>query len=91
LSTQLGVQGEVFDLNGDAVVDQRDLGVWVHDLMNTYFGDANFDGEFSSLDLVSVLAAGQYEDGIVSNSGWESGDWDGNGNFHQHRPRPCAV
>ena len=48
---------------------------------HTYFGDANLDGEFNSTDLVAVLAAGEYEDGIESNSGWSEGDFDGDGEF----------
>ena len=44
-------------------------------------GDANRDGIFNSSDLVLVLAAGEYEDGIAGNSTWEEGDWDGDGDF----------
>ena len=32
-------------------------------------------GEFNSADLVAALAAGEYEDGIESNSGWAEGDF----------------
>ncbi len=39
-------------------------------------GDANLDGLFNRGDLVGVLAAGEYEDGILGNSGWGTGDWD---------------
>jgi hypothetical protein len=44
-------------------------------------GDANRDGIFNSADLVAVLAAGEYEDGVLGNSTWDEGDWDGDGDF----------
>ncbi len=44
-------------------------------------GDANRDGIFSSADLVQVMQAGEYEDGIAGNSTWEEGDWNGDGEF----------
>ena len=68
-----------FDMNSDSVVDQQDQYVWVKDLKRTWFGDANLDMEFNSNDLVSVLAAGEYEDSIAGNSSWATGDWDGDG------------
>jgi hypothetical protein len=70
-----------FDLNGDAIVDSNDLRVFVHDLRQTYFGDANLDGEFNSSDLVAVFEAGEYEDNLAGNSTWATGDWDGDGDF----------
>jgi hypothetical protein len=69
------------DLNGDQRVDAEDRLVWVHDLANTYFGDANLDGEFNSTDLVFVFGAGEYEDNIDRNSTWSTGDWTGDGEF----------
>ena len=38
-------------------------------------GDANIDGVFNSTDLIDVLANGEYEDTVVSNSTWSEGDW----------------
>ena len=69
------------DLTGDHLVNRDDLTVWVKDLKKTWFGDANLDGEFNSGDLVTVFAAGEYEDTIVDNSGWAEGDWNADGNF----------
>jgi hypothetical protein len=69
------------DFNFDKVVDQADLAFWVHDLKQTYFGDANLDGEFNSSDLVAVFEAGQYEDSVALNSTWATGDWNGDGEF----------
>ena len=54
---------------------------WVHELKNTYYGDANLDGEFDSADLVQVFEANEYEDDIPNNSGWADGDWDGDREF----------
>jgi hypothetical protein len=71
----------MFNLKNDTAVDQQDLRVWVSDLKHTWFGDANLDGKFNSLDIVSVLQAGQYEDGIYQNSTWATGDWNADGEF----------
>jgi hypothetical protein len=83
LSTE--VRGEMnppeYDLNGDGLVNQDDRGEWVEVLANTYFGDSNFDGEFNSSDLVAVFTTGEYEDGVVGNSGWATGDWNGDTEF----------
>jgi hypothetical protein len=69
------------DFNFDKVVNQADLAFWVHDLKQTYFGDANLDGEFNSSDLVAVFEVGQYEDSVALNSTWATGDWNGDGEF----------
>ena len=70
-----------YDLNKDTFVDQNDRRIWVSDLRQTFFGDANLDSEFNSRDLVEVFEAGEYEDGIAMNSGWSEGDWDGKAEF----------
>ncbi len=44
-------------------------------------GDSNLDGIFNTADLVLVLQAGEYEDGIENNSTWAEGDWDGDRDF----------
>ena len=68
-----------FDLNGDREVNFDDLSVCMRDFKNTWIGDANLDGEFSSGDLVQVFHAGTFETGEPAN--WEHGDWDGDGTF----------
>ncbi len=78
---QDGSQDAVFDLNGDQLINRFDRDFWVAELKNTYYGDADFDGEFNSGDLVSVFATGEYEDEIKGNSSWSSGDWDGSKDF----------
>ncbi|MCA9212074.1 MAG: hypothetical protein KDB27_03340 [Planctomycetales bacterium] len=70
-----------FDLDLSGTVDLMDRTHWVEVIANTFFGDANMDGEFNSSDFVRVFQAGQYEDGITGNSVWETGDWNGDGDF----------
>ena len=68
-----------FDLDGDGSLGLSDLKHWVTEIAMTWQGDVNFDGEFSSNDLVSVFAAGRYE----SDEGatWRQGDWNADGRF----------
>lgn len=70
-----------FDLTGDGKIDGEDHTAWVKDpsLKNTYIGDANLDGEFSSKDFVDTFLAGKYESG--ENAGWAEGDWTADGLF----------
>ena len=70
-----------FDLNEDDVLDGDDWSFMVNNILGTSFGDANLDGIFDSDDIILVLAAGQYEDGVPGNSEWLSGDWNGDGEF----------
>ena len=99
-----GNMDSVFDLNNDSVVNATDRTVWVEEINNTYFGDANLDGEFNSGDFVTVFSAGEYEDGIAGNSTWSTGDWNGDGDFdsgdfvtafgaagYEKGPRPVAT
>ncbi len=54
---------------------------WHENLLPRIPGDANRDGFFDTADLVQVLQAGEYEDGIEDNSTWTEGDWDGDFDF----------
>ena len=49
--------------------------MWVYDLKNTYFGDANLDGKFDSGDFVEVFIPGKYE--TEEEALWNEGDWTG--------------
>lgn len=69
------------DINGDGSVNADDRIHWVKENQNTYFGDANLDGEFNSSDFVRVFEKGEYEDDIPLNSRWEEGDWNGDADF----------
>ena len=53
----------------------------VHRILQTNYGDANLDRYFDTGDLVFVLIAGKYEDGVPMNASWEEGDWNGDGDF----------
>jgi hypothetical protein len=77
VSISAGGNPPAFDLNDDGLVNTDDLTVWVHDLRNTYFGDANVDGEFNTTDLVQVLASGTYEADVDSD--WSRGDFNADG------------
>lgn len=70
-----------FDMNKDASVTAADRIYWVETLKKTYLGNANLDDEFNSADFITVFQAGQYEDAIVGNSTWATGDFDGDGDF----------
>ena len=76
-----GVTDAKFDLDGDGSVATGDRTAWVEQLRDTFLGDSNLDGEFSSADFVTVFSARQYEDGIPENSTWETGDSNGDGDF----------
>ncbi|MCA9197895.1 MAG: hypothetical protein KDA87_10170 [Planctomycetales bacterium] len=73
--------GSIYDMNGDGNVNAADREAWIVDVRNTYYGDSNLDGEFSSADFVAVFTAGQYEDNVADNSTWATGDWNGDGDF----------
>ena len=99
---QSGMNTASFDLDNSATVDDEDRRVWVEDLKNTFFGDANLDGEFNSSDFVSVFGAAKYETGEAAT--WSEGDWNGDGVFsssdfvtaftgggYEGGPRPVAA
>ena len=74
-----GTNNPRFDLTGDGLVDEADRVHWVKELNNTFFGDADLNGEFNSSDLIGSLAAGAYERDVDAT--WSSGDFDGSGRF----------
>ena len=78
---RLGNNVSEFDLDRDGIVGRSDIVVWIEDLKWSYVGDANLDGEFNSSDLVAVFQAGEYDDDVVANSTWNTGDWTGDGEF----------
>jgi hypothetical protein len=63
------LNGDSFD-SGEPIIDTMDLRIWVKDLKHTWYGDADLDGEFTRFDIVSLLQAGQCDDGIYGNSTW---------------------
>jgi hypothetical protein len=99
-----GSNDAALEINGDSIVNTLDFDVWVHDWFGTYYGDANLDGEFNTVDLVAVLAAGHYEDDERGNSRWSTGDWNADRDFtsadlitaladggYEQGPRPATI
>ena len=74
-------EGHGSNVTGDGFVTEADRDAWVYQLKNTFYGDANLDGEFNSADLISVFQAGEYEDEIEGNSTWATGNWNADGEF----------
>ena len=74
-----GANNAKYDLTGDSVVDVEDVNKWISDpsIFKSWMGDANLDKEFTSGDLVAVLAAGTYE--IDVDAVWSTGDFNGDG------------
>ena len=68
-------------LNDGSLTDPTERAGYVHDVLGTWMGDSNKDGEFNSGDLVAVFTAGEYEDGVPENSSWATGDWNGDKDF----------
>ena len=88
--TQDWLPSAMFDLNRDGYINEEDHRFWIKDLKQTWFGDANLDGEFDSGDLVQVLRAGKYDQGFAyflqsdlrgQAAGWAEGDWNADGVF----------
>jgi probable HAF family extracellular repeat protein len=71
--------GMLFDLFADGQITSRDHTSWVKFVQQTYYGDANLDGEFNSSDMVQVFAAGKSE--TEEYASWSEGDWNGDGVF----------
>ena len=76
-----GANPAAYDLNGDNNVNADDVKEWIgaNDIFHSYVGDANLDKQFNSSDLVTLFAAGTYENG--SAAVWTSGDFNGDGLF----------
>ena len=72
----------LFDMNQDGAVDFADLEISGRDNHDSYFGDANCDGEFNSTDLVHVFVPGLYEQGPSDDAVYSTGDWNGDGEFN---------
>lgn len=81
LGSLADVYQPIYDLNRDGSIDFADREIWVNDVKRTFFGDANFDGQFNSADLIQVFQSAEYEDDLDSNSTWTTGDWNGDLEF----------
>jgi hypothetical protein len=78
---RLGSRHTGFDANHDGHVDVGDRDYWVRDLAKTFHGDANFDGVFDTSDLIKIFQSAEYDDAVVQNSIWQTGDWTGDAEF----------
>ena len=81
--TLAGIGGDPLDpLNDGTLAGPAERADYVHNVLGTWVGDSNLDGEFNSSDFVVVFTAGEYEDGVLGNSSWVTGDWDGDQEFN---------
>ncbi len=80
-SIREGELEKLFDVNGDGVTSELDRLTWIYGLKKSQFGDANFDGQFTSTDLLQIFVAGHFEEGETLAAGWEDGDFNGDGRF----------
>ncbi len=91
-----------YDLNYDSFVNSGDVTLWIKDIVNSWLGDANLDGEFNSSDLVTVISSGTYEADV--DAVWSTGDFNGDGRTnssdlvtalsdggYEAGPRPAAA
>lgn len=62
-------------LDDGSLTDPQERLDYVHNVLGTWMGDSNLDGEFNSSDLVEVFTAGKYE--VDEKAGWAEGDWNG--------------
>ena len=68
-----------YDLDNDGDTTASDLDILVTDLIDTWYGDSNGDGEFSTDDFIFVFSAGKFETGLAAS--WSEGDWNHDGVF----------
>lgn len=64
---------DLYDLNGDAAIDDLDARIWVEDIVSTAFGDVNLD---RAIDLADLNAVRNH---FGAAGGWAAGDSDGSG------------
>ncbi len=81
LSLRTGQVSPMFDLNDDDRIDTNDRYYLLENLLRTGPGDANLDRRFDADDLLEVFQAGEYEDSLLENSRWKTGDWTGDAEF----------
>jgi hypothetical protein len=75
------IWADPLDTDEDGIVGPNDLDVFVMEILQTWRGDSNLDGEFNSKDFVDVFTGGEYEDDLELNSVWSTGDWNGDMEF----------
>ena len=80
-AVQTSINPGQYDLTGDNQVNYDDFQLLIEgpEYLNTWIGDADLDGQFTTTDFVTVFVAGLYETG--SPASWNQGDWNGDGIF----------
>ena len=73
LSLAIGPNDLKFDLSNDGIVNDADRELWVTDIKQTSFGDADLDGAVQFNDFLALSA------GFGMKGGWANGDFDGSG------------
>ncbi len=68
-----GADDPMYDLDASGAVDSQDLQEWLDDVVNTYFGDADLDGNVDLADLNVI------RNGFGAAADWSGGDFDGDG------------
>ncbi|MEZ6117393.1 MAG: LamG-like jellyroll fold domain-containing protein [Pirellulaceae bacterium] len=69
-----------FDVTGDGAADAADVSEMIVNLIGTWIGDSNGDGEFGTGDFVQVFTIGKFETGQAAL--WSEGDWNLDGQFN---------
>ena len=49
--------------------------------MGAKIGSHSYQKNVQADDLVQIFSAAEFEDGVVGNSGWATGDWNCDGEF----------
>ncbi len=64
---------ELYDVNGDGLVDMDDHAFWVEDVKGILHGDADMDGAVEFDDFLFLSSSFEME------AGWAGGDFNGDG------------
>jgi hypothetical protein len=75
-----GTNDSSYDFDQNGTVNTADGVHFVNSCLDSYLGDADLDRDFDTADLVSVLQAGKYEQGVAAS--WNQGDWNFDGFFN---------
>ena len=76
-----GDNNPLYDVDQDGSITDADRVFYIEEILHTWIGDSDLDGQFGTRDLVAVFVINAYEDGIDGNATWASGDWDGDLDF----------
>ncbi|MDG2380411.1 MAG: PEP-CTERM sorting domain-containing protein [Pirellulaceae bacterium] len=81
LDYALGVSPDpTIRLDDGSLTDPAERVNYVHDVLGTWMGDSDLDGQFNSGDFVQVFGAAKYE--VDEAAVWSEGDWNGDSRFN---------